>query len=69
LFFIGVGNECYVVTITSNIQTYLTSEDEMSLLVKTDAARALLKRKLEMYDAKSKGSKDTTSKTRELPNK
>lgn len=48
------GNQCYVLTITQNINTYLTSEDEQSLFKKSDAARSLVKRKLEIYEARNK---------------
>jgi hypothetical protein len=46
------GNPCYVLTITSNIKTYLSSEDEQQLLRKSDAARAMLKKKLDIYEAR-----------------
>jgi hypothetical protein len=46
------GIPCYVLTITSNIQTYLSSEDEQQLLKKSDAARAMLKKKLDIYEAR-----------------
>jgi hypothetical protein len=46
------GNSCYVLTITSNIKTYLSSEDEQQLLRKSDAARAMVKKKLEIYEAR-----------------
>ena len=46
------GIPCYVLTITSNIQTYLSSEDEQLLLKKSDAARAMLKKKLDIYEAR-----------------
>ena len=46
------GNPCYVLTITSNINTYLSSEDEQQLLRKSDAARAMLKKKLDIYEAR-----------------
>jgi hypothetical protein len=46
------GIPCYVLTITSNIQTYLSSEDEQQLLKKSDAARNMLKKKLDIYEAR-----------------
>jgi len=46
------GNPCYVVTITQNIKTYLSSEDEQQLLKKSDAARAMVKKKLDIYEAR-----------------
>lgn len=46
------GNPCYILTITQNIRTYLTTEDEQLLLKKSDAARAMLKKKLEIYEAR-----------------
>ena len=48
------GNQCFVLTITQNVNTYLTSEDEQSLFKKSDAARTLIKRKLEIYEARNK---------------
>eukprot|EP00347_Sterkiella_histriomuscorum_P011037 403373989 len=48
------GNPCYILTITQNMRTYLTSEDEQHLLKKSDAARAMLKKKLEIYEARQK---------------
>jgi hypothetical protein len=52
------GNQCYVITITQNLNTYLSSEDEQQLLKKSDAARAMLKKKLEIYKARQR-SKDS----------
>jgi len=43
-----------VLTITSNIKTYLSSEDEATMLKKSDAARGMMKKKLEVYEARSK---------------
>ena len=45
-------NPCYVLTITNNIKTYLSSEDEETLIGKSDAAREMMKRKLEIYEAR-----------------
>jgi hypothetical protein len=46
------GNPCYIITITSHIKTYLSSQDESRLLSKSDAARAMMKKKLEIYEAR-----------------
>ncbi len=46
------GNSCYIVTITANLKTYLTSQDELNLFKKSDDARAMLKKKLDIYEAR-----------------
>jgi hypothetical protein len=63
------GNPCYVVTITQNIKTYLSSEDEQQLLKKSDAARAMLKKKLDIYEARQKNNPPLVNyHTRQNPN-
>ena len=57
------GNPCYILTITANIKTYLSSEDEQQLLKKSDAARAMLKKKLDIYEARQRAKDNYTTGT------
>lgn len=46
------NNPVYMLTITNKIKTYLGSQDEAMLLKKSNAARAMMKKKMQRYEGK-----------------
>ena len=44
------NNPCYMLTITNKLKTYMSSEDEALMLKKSNAARNMLKKKIELWE-------------------
>lgn len=65
------GHPCYMLTITSNINTYMSSEDEALLLNKSHAGRSLVNWRLVKYEETAKwnegwGESNNTGKIKSL---
>ncbi len=46
------GNPIYCLTITNHIDSYLSSADEAEVLKKSNAARAMLRKRFEIHEAR-----------------
>lgn len=58
------NNPCYTLTITNKMRTYLGSQDEAILLKKSNAAREMMKKKMDRIEALQshlKSQKETSS--------